>query len=141
MIGESVWNFIHGRPTRHLYEMLFKKVRTNKKQVNVPLRCDSPQCRRFMSLAITSLEAGTLELQGTLLREEVRSRVSLLDTNMERTHNFVTICSWCKRVLLPDEKWREVEEAVLHLALFNARARLQLTHGICPRCLSDISRL
>ena len=94
-----------------------------------------------MSLAITSMEADTLQLQGTLLREEVRSPVNLLDPNMERTHDFVTICSWCKRVLLPYEKWVEVEEAVLQLALFNVRACPQLTHGICPSCLSNISQL
>ena len=44
-----------------------------------------------MALELSSLDASKLKLQGTLLREERRSPISLLDANIDRTHEFVTI--------------------------------------------------
>ena len=33
IVGRSVWDFIPGGPTRHLYELLFKTIRINKKRL------------------------------------------------------------------------------------------------------------
>jgi hypothetical protein len=138
IVGRSLWNFISGRQTQHLYAMLFRKVRARQEKVSFSLRCDSPDCRRFMSLEISPLEEGCLKLRGILLRSEARPVVKLLDSVIDRTEEFVTICSWCQRVCLPAGEWVEVEVAVDRLKLFESVALPELTHGICPPCEIEI---
>ncbi len=136
VIGQSLWEFIAGRETQHLYRLIFDAVRKERKIATVPFRCDSPECRRYMELSITLLPGDGLEFLVSLIREELRAYVALLDPNVPREEDFVTVCSWCKRVFLPDDDWVEVETGVRHLQLFSDEALPQITHGMCETCAS-----
>ena len=52
ILGRSLWEFVSGAETRHLYEHLFNKAREIQAPVSVPFRCDAPALRRFMRLTI-----------------------------------------------------------------------------------------
>jgi hypothetical protein len=44
------------------------------------------------------------------------------------------MCSWCKRVRLPDGEWVEVERAIDMLGVFADTPVSGVTHGICVSC-------
>jgi hypothetical protein len=46
----------------------------------------------------------------------------------------VVICSWCKKVKVPDLGFVEIEEAVRTLDLFGEPLLPRLTHGSCEPC-------
>jgi len=138
ILGRSIWDFISGRGTRHIFEILFEKVRRRGELARFNFRCDSPDCRRFMSLEVHPLDAGSLRLVGRTLDSEYRPTVRLLDEGTARTKDFLTVCSWCKCVRLPRGDWVEVEVAVQELGLFQEAPLPTLTHGICSDCEKQI---
>lgn len=139
--GQPLWDFVAGIETRHLYELLFASVRRSGRVVELPFRCDSPDLRRFMKLAVEALPGGELELRATLLREEQRSPAFLLDVDQPRGPETLSICSFCKRIPVAGGAWVEVEEAVEVLNLFANAALPRLSHGVCPDCRKRIGDL
>ena len=133
VLGRPVLAFISDAETRHLYELAFARVRATGRGIVLPFRCDSPTLRRYMELDISALSDAGLSLVGRLLWIEERPHVALLDVTTPRTRASLVICSWCKRVRMPDG-WREVEHAVAQLRLFDSALLPQLTHGICEAC-------
>lgn len=133
VVGRSIWEFVSGGETRHLYRMLFDAARTGR-PLRIPFRCDAPDRRRYMELQIEPTEAQGLRLTGRLLREELRPPVALLEADRPREGGFVVICSWCKRIRTEPGAWEEVEEAVRKLGLFDEAALPGLSHGICADC-------
>jgi hypothetical protein len=131
LIGRSLWHFVTGLEIRHLYKLMFTKIRTTDRTIVVPFRCDSPTCRRYMELTIARAADGGLALAGELLREEYRTAAPLLDATQSRSEQFVKMCSWCKRMWVPAGEWLEVEDAVVPLQLFEGAV---LPRVICPPC-------
>jgi len=120
--------------TRELCALLFQAARQSGRTVVVPFRCDSATVRRFMQLAIEPRPGGELCMSTTLLREEPRPAVALLDETAPRSEDLVRICGWCKRVPLPGGDWVEVEHAMRELGLLERSTLPRLSHGICPTC-------
>jgi hypothetical protein len=85
-----------------------------------------------MELKISSLSEECVEFKGRVLRQEFREQMKLLDMSVDRSGEFLQICSWCKRVNLPESSWVEAEEAIRALDLFGSYKLPQLTHGVCP---------
>lgn len=133
-LGASLWRFIDGEATRDLYHVLFQRVRSRSGPITIPFRCDSPSLRRFMTLTLLPLPDNGIELWGTLLRSERRQRVDILDSAVERSDQWLTVCSWCKRAHVSECGWVEIEEAVVHLNVASAPAPPNLTGGICADC-------
>jgi hypothetical protein len=50
VIGKSLWLFIESDVVRHLYQMVFERIRKGQGIHGVPYRCDAPDCRRFMQM-------------------------------------------------------------------------------------------
>jgi hypothetical protein len=138
VLGRSLYDFIQGSDVRHVTALLLGRVRSHQTTVNVPVRCDSPTMRRFIDLALVPMHAVTVEFRSRIEREETRDAVELLDETIDRSEEFVRICSWCKRVLVEDRGWQEIEVAVEALDLFDATPLPQLTHGICETCLASL---
>ena len=138
VVGRPLWEFITDLETGHLYRLIFERVRESRTSRTVPFRCDSPELRRFMELAIEPAADGHLDLTGRLLREEARPPVAVLAPHPPDSSEMLSICGWCKRVCTgPDEgDWCEVEEAVTRMRLFDRTLLPQLSHVTCPACAS-----
>ena len=134
LYSKTMWELIAGDDSVLLYQHIFEKVRSTKQDIEIPFRCDSPTCRRYMTLVISAQKDGALEILSQLEREEPRDYVSFFDVNIERSEEFTRVCSWCKKVALSDYDWREIEEAVNILELFSKFPSPQITHGICTEC-------
>ena len=134
VLGRPLWDFIGDLETRHLYNLLHRRVRTRGDPVRLSLRCDAPERRRLLDLSISAAPDQGLIYRVRTVREEDRKPVSLLDPHLPRSASFATVCSWCKRVAAPPRGWLEVEEAIAALSLFSEPPLPQLTHGICDEC-------
>ena len=137
VVGRPLWEFIAGPETRHLYQVLLRMTREQQRAVNVPFRCDSPTCRRDMELSIAPAEDGAIELSATLTAERDRPYVALLDPNVARSDALILMCSWCKRILAPENEWLEIDQAIDRFGLLAAAEPPSISHSICPACESS----
>jgi hypothetical protein len=141
VLGRSLWEFISDTATQMLYKALLTKVRSGEARGSVELRCDAPHLRRYIRLAMSPLSNGRVQFIGTVLKVEQRKSIRLLDPLVGRSGELLTMCSWCKSVLLPDGRFVEVEEAVETLGLFQREVLPAVNHGICPTCLAEYGNI
>jgi hypothetical protein len=138
VLDQPIWRFIQGQETSYLYQQIFRRVRAGKATVKFPFRCDSPDCRRFMEMHLVLLPGGVIQFTAHILREEWREPVDLLDASRDRTGEFVTVCSWCKRINIPGRGWGEIEAAIADMDLFGHHPMPRMTHTICDACRSTL---
>ncbi len=139
VLNQSLWDFIAGDTTKELYREVVKRVR-NGNQIQFQFRCDSPDCRRLMAMSVSRCENGEIEFTVDTLSKEMRSPTMLLEPNLTRSNEFLLVCSWCKKVRIP-EGWVEVEEAISKSHLLEKTILPELTHGICDPCYKTMSEL
>ncbi|OGP21927.1 MAG: hypothetical protein A2054_04455 [Deltaproteobacteria bacterium GWA2_55_10] len=132
VLDRPLWDFIKDRETRHLYRLILMEARYSLSTLKFPFRCDSPGLRRFHEMEVTSSADGSVRFRCTTLRTEARSPAMLLDRDADRSGEYVTICSWCRRVRMPEGDWAEIDEAVMMLDLLGSQRPPGITHGICP---------
>jgi hypothetical protein len=131
VLGRSLLDYIDGAETAELVALLFERARRTPVS-SIPFRCDSPTRRRFLRLALRADKKGQVRCESTLEREEERAFQPLLDAGVAREGGLVVMCSWCRKVRLPDGRWVEVEEAAAPLRLFGSSP--QISHGVCEPC-------
>jgi hypothetical protein len=139
VVGQPLNRFVAGPETRHLYEIILARVRRTRHGILVKFRCDTPSYRRFMELQVSPWTDGQLQFESRLVRGEDREPVPLMGSSVSRSDEFLTICSWCKRISV-SSAWVEVEDAVEQLALFHSDRLPNLTHGVCPECKDRVER-
>ena len=90
-------------------------------------------------MKISQLDKATTEFVSTILKEETREPVELLDTSTHRIagDQFLIICSVCKNIHIDSSEWVSVEEAVEKLKLFQSEKLPQLTQSLCYNCLDE----
>jgi hypothetical protein len=137
----SLWDFITGRETRYLFEVLLSKVRRGKGPFTLPFRCDAPDRRRYMELTVRLCEGARVEMSSRMLREERRQPVPLLADDVLRSDRVLYCCSWCKKFEVPSGNWEEVEGAIKELDLFGVEKLPVISHGACPDCAHKIEEL
>lgn len=123
----------------HLYKLLIERTKHTHRPIYFDFRCDSPDMRRFMHMEmIHQADSDGICFKSTILRQEPRAPVALLDHHCQRSNVTLIICSWCKKVKTSDYQWVEIEEAIARLGLFETEYLPQLSHGICPSCSEAI---
>lgn len=135
VLGRSIWEFITEPTTIEIYRALVARVVSRASLAEFGFRCDGPEVRRHMWMEVTRAADGTCQFTSTVIRQERRTFIPLVDPQaLRESQKYVTVCSWCKRVAVPDSGWVEVERAVGAMGLFGLPRLPQLTHGICPPC-------
>ena len=135
--GQNIWSFIGDVDTQLIYRMVFDAVRTKMRPMIVSYRCDSPTLRRYMQLICLPKPKLAIEIRSYITHEEPRPYVALLDSELARSDEVVTICAWCKKCKLNEFDWREIEDALPELELFSESMLPQVSHGMCPDCHLD----
>ena len=133
ILGSSLWPWIVDPTTRQVYRNILTRVRKGADAVRFQFRCDGPDRRRLLQMQITLAARDDVDFQTTLLRNQPRTEVGLMDSATPRSDALLTICGWCMRVPVTGT-WLEIEEAVPALGLFEASAMPHLSHGMCPAC-------
>jgi hypothetical protein len=140
VVGHSLWDFIQGRETRHLYQALIRRVRMKTPSKVISFRCDSPGERRHLELLIEALPDDQIEITSRILRTEARTPIRLLGPDAPRSKEIVSLCSVCKKVKISSEKWVELEDGLAHLKIFEKDEMPKLSHGLCQSCFKDAMR-
>jgi hypothetical protein len=137
VLGSSLLDATDDLTVRALYRTMIQHVRAGQ-PVRFHYRCDAPDRRRTFEMEIVPLADGEVEFVSTLLHEEPRPPVALLQKEARRDERLLRVCSWCQRVALPDNSWVPVEAAVEALHLLEAETFPRLTHGICDPCCGKL---
>jgi hypothetical protein len=132
--GRLLWDFIGDVETQHIYRLLHRRVRAGGAPVRLCFRCDAPDRRRLLDLEISAGPERALIYRVRTLREQERQPLTLLDTDLPRSEQFVTICAWCEHVAVPAHGWLEIEAAIATLPELAEPRPPHLTHGICEVC-------
>jgi hypothetical protein len=132
VVGRPFFDFAPDPHLFPLYELVFRRVRRTEQPIRIPFTYESSNERRHMEIEVLPLEGGGLECRyHTVLVEELGPGTS--SDGAPRAQPLLTLCSWCKKVKLPEGPWVEVEAAAQRLEFFLGEAP-QLTHGICLPC-------
>jgi hypothetical protein len=91
-----------------------------------------------MEIRIASEDGAGLEVAATIVAEEPRGTVPLLDPDLPRSQDLLSMCSWCRRVLIHSDQWLDLERAIEELQLFSHKVLPQLSHSACPDCYARI---
>lgn len=134
VLQRPVWDFIADAPTRHIYRVLYDRVRASREPIRLAFRCDAPETRRLLELELAPDADGGVRCRVRSLAEQPREPLLLLDSTVPRGDEWIRMCSWCKRVAMPSGSWVRAEHAVSELRLFVDRLPPELTHGICGDC-------
>jgi hypothetical protein len=134
ILGQRLWHLISDLTTKELYRNLVTRVRQGFTPVRFGFRCDAPDQRRLLQMAMSAREDGGVLFEVSSLAVQDRPTVSLLGTPAGRVGEHMRICGWCKRMPGPEGTWLELEEAVRTLNLFDEAHLPALTHGVCPPC-------
>ncbi len=134
IIGSSLWGHICEWETKNLYEIIMHRVREHNHRATFSFRCDSPEKRRFLTLAVIPMDEDAIAFESTIINTELREPVALLSSSIKRSKEFLRICSMCKRIAISATEWVEVEIAVQKLGLFEKVVMPQFTHGVCQSC-------
>jgi hypothetical protein len=138
VVGKALWPFIADGDTRHLYRVILEKVRSARAVMCFSYRCDAPHMRRYMEMVVRPWDAKGVEFNSRIVREVPRTSIPLLSPTAARSDEMIRMCSWCKRVAIPE--WLEVEEAIQRLRPFEKDYLPQITHGICGDCQKQMLR-
>jgi hypothetical protein len=136
VLGRSLWSFVAGSETRLLYREVFRRVRTRAESAELPFRCDSPECFRFMRLRLDPGPRDSIRCRGITVREQARPFFSILDRAFPRSDSTLDMCSFCKKIGAFGSEWLEAEDAIRRLNLFESARLPRLEHVVCPSCAS-----
>ncbi|MBI2425676.1 MAG: hypothetical protein HYV27_22815 [Candidatus Hydrogenedentes bacterium] len=136
-VDRSLGEFICNPSVRQLWDSVLNRVRSTNKPITFSVRCDSPECRRFMEIDVSPQDDGQLLFANRLIREEPRTVPSALDPYSCRTEDIVVVCSVCSKIRTGEETWMEAEGAVSTLGLMDRDVQPVLSHGLCRSCLAQ----
>lgn len=150
ILGRNLDEFINGPDTQAVFRLAVHRVRSKKRSLTLPFRCDSPDQRRFMEMTITPLDDDGLEYSCLILREEVRAPVVFLPCGARRpgaAKRSLVACSVCLRLQRPawgqlrgpealagKEEWLEAERVLPLVAILEEGYFPPLTYAVCPDC-------
>jgi len=136
VIGKSLWTFICGVETRHLYQVVLRTVRDSQHQVKLLFRCDAPDARRYLQLIVAPGENSSIEFKSQIIKTESRESVDVLRHDLARSEDAIRMCSMCKHIEVREQIWEETEQAINTMGLFEAERLPHIIHGLCPACFN-----
>jgi hypothetical protein len=133
VVGRPLGDFIADRATRHLSQVLLARARATG-DLSFPFRCDAPGLRREMRIELSPEAGGYVRCRTTLL--DARAVPSLPVAMATTEDGYLTMCSWCNRILL-GARWGDPDAVVDRAQLFLARLP-EISHTICPDCAKQL---
>ena len=131
VVGQSVWNFVAGVPTREILEFLFRSCRSQGENISLNYRCDSALMQRHFEMTIIPLSQDRLRITHDLQFMDVakggpRDVQYVSSGGSER-------CSICNNVHLSD-RWVD---------LFQQKAGCTQVSNyiVCPHCQGNALRM
>jgi hypothetical protein len=133
--SRSLWSYMSSEAVREPWQLLVRRVRDDQVVATVPFRCDAPHVRRWFELVLSPLDDRSVHFRTTLLFEELRDTIALLDHAIEREADTepVALCAWCGRGRSGDD-WLDIETLLAVERLLERDPPPPLEYGICESC-------
>lgn len=135
VLGRRLWDLIPQAAA--WYEPLVRVTRIERRSFAFAFRCDTPDLRRLMRMQIEAGPNDEVCFTSSVIRQQARAHVALLEPAAAIGLDLVSMCSWCKRVRAGDD-WLEVEPALERLGIDAHDPMPGVSHGICPRCKAEL---
>ena len=132
-LNKSIWDFIVGLSTQYIYHTLINRVRTNRKPLTFPFRCDSPDTLRYLEMEISPGVGDSVWFRTTVKREIGPNTLPVIESSQSLEKSIIKMCSWCKLISVRNN-WLTLEDAIWFQGLMDAPEVPPITHGICPDC-------
>lgn len=108
ILGRSIWDFITDEGLAAVYRRLMTTVRETGQPFCFPMRCDSPDVRRHMTMTLAPRFDGGIEFI-----VELDSEVTMPLAILKKGHSgHRLMCSACDRIEI-EEDWIPLEAALL----------------------------
>jgi hypothetical protein len=137
-LGRSLWEASASSQVNMVFRALVERARAGT-AVKAPARCDSPSLLGFVEIALTAGPDGEVTFTSHLTGARFAN-------SRKATNRFITVvnpdevlrmCAWCFRV--DADGWRGIEDIVCERGLLLREEAPEITHGICPGCLTAVS--
>ncbi|MEL7002321.1 MAG: hypothetical protein AAFN93_06250 [Bacteroidota bacterium] len=133
IVGKSLFGFINGDSTKMFVSTMIQRVRITGKELEVDYRCDSPDLKRFMKMAIIPEEDGLIRVENSLEKEEpFRKSVNFI---LGDDGNIVKRCSMCQ-LLYIDNMWIDADKATEVLGA----EEIPVIYTVCGSCKEDLEQ-
>ena len=135
LLGTDVFAAISDEMTVHFYKTLFNQVRLERQSIRLPYRCDGPDVRREMSIAVLPDRDGCLTILSTVLAEVSEiGRPEFINAPLSE----IVRCSACNKLKV-ENQWRDALDAKAEglLPTTNSGA-VPVRYGICPACWATL---
>ena len=110
IIGLSLWEFIHGEDVRKLYEDVLASVRSQKKTVSFPYRCDTELDKQYLTLTLTPfMQNNSVQFYSRIV-DKIPFKTDK-PVKLDFGKSGILRCSVCNRLHCQNE-WVEPEKAV-----------------------------
>lgn len=142
-IGRPIGTFFAGEILQQTFSGLFRRVLDGRRDaIRLDYRCDAPDLRRDMRLAVTLLMArdGARQLlyQSIMLSTESRAPLPLFDADIATNEgpDILTLCAICARVAWPlgapsgARDWIDPAEYYRR----GGAETVSISHGFCEAC-------
>ena len=119
----TLWSYFGSDEIRDLWRLIVERVRADRLEMQLPLRCDGADTRRWFEITVSPEAAGGVHFRSTLVKVEARPNVTLLDSGAERDPDVaaVPLCSWCGHGY-DGARWLEIGQLVRESRLLEATA-------------------
>lgn len=136
VIGEPLFRFITGDPTRMLTDTLLQRVRHSGQELTRCYRCDSPELKRYMEMTLSPEEGSLLRLHHRVVKVEPLDPVVPFEFGGHLLSDVMARCSMCNRVRAKGA-WHEGDEAV---RLGHVKSGgLRVIYSVCGDCQSSFN--
>ena len=133
-VGTRLWRWIADETTRQVYRAVLSHVRAGTGPVRFRFRCDAPAERRLLTMEIAATENAGVDFRTQLVRSDPRAELRLIAADARRSDAMISACGWCMRVQVSPGEWRDVDDAVRTMGIFESAFVPKITHGMCPAC-------
>jgi hypothetical protein len=158
VVGRDLFSMIDGESVRDAYRLMHERIIAGSRDVICfTFRCDAPEAKRTMRMAITALRSGK-ELAALLYQSQLVSEIDrpplglfsasrLYHDGYERPEPSgpplpqVSICSFCHAAAWPLNAPRDDREWIAPEVYYarGGSSEIRLSHGICPECLDSLA--
>jgi hypothetical protein len=139
VLDKNLWDFISDSTTEHLYREIVDWVRLGNK-IKFVIRCDAPATKVLLQMKIELKKNAEVGFDCYPISITERKPQKMLYRSTARSEKVLLLCSWCSRVEIGKDDWREVEDALEALQLFRDETMPLLSHGMCKECFGNMSR-
>ncbi len=137
VLGTKLYQHIKGETCRTYVWTMLDAVRKLEREIVRSYRCDSPTCKRFMTMRVTPEPRNGLLLEHQLVSTQAFERPLRFAFASEGARGKLTRCSMCNRLNIGGA-WGEPELALQNAAKPVTEATLVI-YSVCTDCKTTAS--